>query len=797
MNRFLALALMLTVLVTGAVPQDPTETQQKMRELVEKRDHHTLIDELQKIKSAEPKTFAAKNFDYLLARAAESSGALATAMASYQAVVTRDSELKPWALKHLSQIARSTGNLMLERLYLEEIRVDSENSILAYPATDRQADNSFESGNYSETMRLLTATGSPKLAPATRNGSRESRELFAEASLRKGETELARTIFDSLIKTVANPAQPDDIARKAAEKLDLIDVGGTDFGKKVGNLTEAEHLQRAGIYQFYRDFANAKLHYEALIGINPAGPNSADAALQIGRGFAQQADFVKALEWFERVLERYPQSPAAKDALLQVASAYSRVGKPREAVKRYQTFIDRYPADDKLDRAYLNLVDILRDQSEDNEALKWCAKTETAFKGKVAEAVAIFTEARIYIARSEWPNALARLDNLKNFTDLGGINVPGGTSMSEVVFLRGYVLEQMKRYPEAIDVYLSIPYGLGDYYGWRSTLRLKELSKDDGANSFITQRLGVSSSELRSKDMELRKTGAEEVLRLTDSPALRENATSVLKAAMKTSSKFQPPAFKLVDKFSEQSAASPHMSIAHALIALGLFDEAAPEIEAAYPDTLKSVDDRAYTLASYYRFGDGADHSIAFIEPIWQKLPPGLPAEIVPRDQLELLYPIPYADDLLRFAPQRGIDPRFLLSIMRQESRFRSDARSNAAARGLMQFIATTSGRVAGELGIEGFDQNDIYFPRTSILFGSQYLADLFKAFPNQPDAVAASYNGGDDNMKRWYARSRSNLPERYVPEILYAQSKDYVYKVMSNYRMYQYLYDENLRPKP
>lgn len=48
--------------------------------------------------------------------------------------------------------------------------------------------------------------------------------------------------------------------------------------------------------------------------------------------------------------------------------------------------------------------------------------------------------------------------------------------------------------------------------------------------------------------------------------------------------------------------------------------------------------------------------------------------------------------------------------------------------------------------------------------------------------------------MKCWLARS--GLPERYVPEIMFAQSKDYTYKVMTGYRMYQLLYDEQLMPK-
>jgi soluble lytic murein transglycosylase len=177
-------------------------------------------------------------------------------------------------------------------------------------------------------------------------------------------------------------------------------------------------------------------------------------------------------------------------------------------------------------------------------------------------------------------------------------------------------------------------------------------------------------------------------------------------------------------------------------------------------------------------------------------LPADYPIELIPREHFDLLYPAPYADELLKSATQRGVDPRLVLAIMRQESRFQPDAKSYAAARGLMQFISDTSARVAGKLGCESFRQDDLYYPPTAVLFGSQYLADLFKEFPNQPDAVAASYNGGDDNMKRWLARSRSNVPERYVPEIAYSQTKDYVYKVMANYRMYQHMYDDQLRPR-
>jgi soluble lytic murein transglycosylase len=161
---------------------------------------------------------------------------------------------------------------------------------------------------------------------------------------------------------------------------------------------------------------------------------------------------------------------------------------------------------------------------------------------------------------------------------------------------------------------------------------------------------------------------------------------------------------------------------------------------------------------------------------------------------VELLYPAPYIDALLEYAPPRGVDPRFVLSIMRQESRFRPEAKSVAAARGLLQFIPSTADLMAAQLALRDFKQDDLYNPRIAVLFGSQYMGNLFKQFPNMPQAVAASYNGGEDNVARWTARARSNDPDRYVLEIGFAQSKDYIYKVLANYRVYQTLYTEQLQ---
>ena len=111
-----------------------------------------------------------------------------------------------------------------------------------------------------------------------------------------------------------------------------------------------------------------------------------------------------------------------------------------------------------------------------------------------------------------------------------------------------------------------------------------------------------------------------------------------------------------------------------------------------------------------------------------------------------------------------------------------------AAARGLLQFISSTSDEIAGQLKLEDFDQNDLYRADTAILIGSQYMKNLFDEFKS-PQAAAAAYNGSEDSVRRWLARAQSADVDRFVVEVAKRETKDYVFKVMNSYRAYQTIY--------
>lgn len=780
--RFLFAAFLLAIhLLTETAGQGSAGSREKIRELVDDRRYGDAITELQGLAAADRSTFAVDNYDYLLARVAEKDGRLAEAMSAYNGVAHRQSTFRTFAHERMAALARSTGNLMLERVYLDEILRFAPDSVSAGGAAYRLPRNAFDSGNYRETIRLLSRGPAVKTGEAEIGGfePREDKKLLGEALLRSGQVARARQIFAALLDTDPNPAQPDDVSLSAVKALDLMDGGTAAEPPPVG---ETVHWRRATIYQFGREFALGRLHFAALVNRYPDSSRAPDALFQIGRGHAQTGEFGEALKSFERILEIYPESPVAKETLLNTGSAYARLGRSREAISRYQGFIDRYPDDEKLDRAYLNIVDIHRDQDSDTEALAWCEKTRLTFQGRLPAALALFASARIHISREDWPNALAALDRLRSEPNLGGAGVPGGTTKPEVDFLKAFALEQQRLYSEAIDAYLAIRDGREEYYGWRASQRLIALADNETAEPLIAEKAVRLTTGLGSADEETGREAAQALLRITKDPAIRERVLSRL------GSENEALPRRRVSSEPPERGTKPD-SVTDQFVALGLYDEAARSIR-------PQAGTQTQETATLQTRGSRADLGLAFIEPIWRKVPADHPIELIPFAHAELLYPIPFADELLAIAPQYGVDPRLVLAIMRQESRFQPDAKSYASARGLMQFIPETSRLVAGELRREPPLDDDLYHPSTAIRFGSHYLASLFRAFPGQPEAVAASYNGGDDNMLRWLRRSRSTLPDRYVPEIAYAQTKDYVYRVMANYRMYQHLYDENLRPR-
>ncbi len=715
---------------------------------------------------------AQPNAAYRRGREAEKSGDIANATANYQVIVLSNSVLKEYALWRLARLARATGDLPLERERLRKLLATAPSSLLADTAALRLSRSFFESGDFqaaADAAKPLTVSKNVAL-------SREATLLMGQALARAGKAAEAREVFARLVMQMPDASRPDDFALAAVRELDSVD--------NKASLTEAEHLLRGSVYHFNRDFAGARLHYQAVVDQFPQSGTVPNALFQLARGFYLETKYDEAVKGFQKVFDSYPESSSAREALSFLASTYLRMKRYDDAIAAYKRFIERFPDAPSPERPYLNLIDVLHEAGRHAEALDWVQKTRTRFKNEIGGALALFAQLRIHVAQKSWLAAVRDAEELSKFSDLGGTRVPGGTTPSEVNFLRAYALEQMGRTEEAVTAYLSIPDGRNEYYGMRATQRLASLSD----NQFVRMQLNSLLSQTKSEQNEAARVALQSALRLTNDPKTRTEILKQLQATYEALPSYRLPKFNPI----ALGAKDPETP-GDALLALELYDEALPELLATR--TIAPNSDEAYTIALLSLRARLPNRAIRFAEAIWKTMPPDYVLELAPRDLVELLYPAPFRESLLKHATPRQIDPRFVLSIARQESRFQPDAKSVAAARGMMQFISSTANQIAAQMNLSSFVQDDLYNADTAILFGSQYLANLFKLFPDQPQAVAGSYNAGEDNLARWIARARATDPDHYVPEIGFSQTKDYVYKVVANYWVYQRLYDAQLQP--
>lgn len=131
-----------------------------------------------------------------------------------------------------------------------------------------------------------------------------------------------------------------------------------------------------------------------------------------------------------------------------------------------------------------------------------------------------------------------------------------------------------------------------------------------------------------------------------------------------------------------------------------------------------------------------------------------------------------YGPTIRKYSERYGFDWRLILAVMKQESRFSTEAESHRGATGLMQIMPVTSLQVAKSLSID-----DMSHPQNNIRGGIYYLRRLYLAFEGANEAdrlklTLAAYNAGlgrvndaqelavylKDNPRTWQA-VRDALP--------------------------------------
>jgi soluble lytic murein transglycosylase len=165
-----------------------------------------------------------------------------------------------------------------------------------------------------------------------------------------------------------------------------------------------------------------------------------------------------------------------------------------------------------------------------------------------------------------------------------------------------------------------------------------------------------------------------------------------------------------------------------------------------------------------------------------------LDPESIPRAIWDLLYPLPWWQEVRDEAASAELDPYLIAGLIRQESAFNDRAVSKANAYGLMQILPGTGRELARKLGITGFSTNSLFIPRVNIRLGVHYLKHLIAANGGRVEDALAAYNAGPDRVENWRQGDFKDVGE-FVESIPFSETREYVQIVLRNAEIYRRLY--------
>jgi peptidoglycan lytic transglycosylase len=148
-----------------------------------------------------------------------------------------------------------------------------------------------------------------------------------------------------------------------------------------------------------------------------------------------------------------------------------------------------------------------------------------------------------------------------------------------------------------------------------------------------------------------------------------------------------------------------------------------------------------------------------------------------------IIYPLEYETIVRAHARNYHLDPALLAAVIYQESKYRSDVRSDSGAIGLMQLLPDTAKGIAVHTGGTHFRVEDLYDPELNVRYGSWYLRHLLDKYRDEKTALAA-YNAGQRNVDRWRRQRRG---------IAFGETRHYVSRVEDLKRIYRRAYPSRL----
>lgn len=224
-----------------------------------------------------------------------------------------------------------------------------------------------------------------------------------------------------------------------------------------------------------------------------------------------------------------------------------------------------------------------------------------------------------------------------------------------------------------------------------------------------------------------------------------------------------------------QARRDPGLVRAVQLFRLGWRAEAVPEWNYA----LRNMNDRQLLAAAELARAEGIYDRVVNTSDLTQ-------------DQFDFTqrYVAPFDGKVAAKALAISLDPAWVYGLIRQESRFVTDARSHVGAAGLMQIMPATARWVAKKIGMAGFNPSSVHDFDVNTELGTQYLNMVLQKLDGSELLASAGYNAGPGRPRNWLAALTHPVEGAIFAETIpFNETRDYVQKVMANTTYYALLF--------
>ena len=494
----------------------------------------------------------------------------------------------------------------------------------------------------------------------------------------------------------------------------------------------ADLLSEAKLLLAEHDYDAAERAAEELL-LHPDGVEPAAAWRVQADALYGRGALEAALAQLRALVDRYPSSEEAPAALFRLASVRWNRDQDAAALAAFAEFRRRYPEDHRTGEAIYATGRIHQSAGRNDLAIdSYAALIKRSPESKLADD-ARWRIGWIRYVSSEWTPAADAFARLAGETSSAPVRSGAWYWEARALERGGQVAAARDRYSRLVEVEPT------DYYAMWAERRV------DASAAPLPVAAGAAAA-----------------------PAgLAETAAAALRVG-------PPPQ---VDGF--------HFSRWEELKAAGIFALAREELKAIERDRPEDLTTMRYLLRAYPTV-----EGFAAAQRLLGRL--GNAAGLADAARQQVQYPLAFWTIVVDAAARHAVDPFLVEAVMRQESRFDPQAQSPAEAYGLMQLLPQTATRVAANG--HPVAPAALIEPEINIDLGTRYLNELLDRYAGNVLKALAAYNGGEGAVGKWERRFGDLDLDEFVESISYRETRDYVKRVMTNYRAYRHLYVDQAR---